>query len=298
VSGDELRALAERVSNRGRWGDDDERGTLNHITESVRLAALVEVRSGRTHSIAQDIDFVASARNPRPATLEIQTDDDIDRTVRDEFTIAAHGFATTHADAVGHCYFDDELYNGRARSAAVSDRGLEFGAITAQADGVVTRGVLLDVAAVRGTERLSPGDHVTPADLDAAERLAGTTVRAGDAIFVHVGSGRGADPAFLPDGTMTRVGLSAECLVWLHDHRVAVYSGDCVDVFPSPFPEYPDFFHQIALGRMGLAMLDCPNVGRLVELCRHEARSTFLLTYAPLRIPRGTGSPVNPLVMF
>ncbi|MFJ4223490.1 cyclase family protein [Microbacterium sp. NPDC089695] len=294
MNADDLRALAARVSNAGRWGADDQRGTLNLVTDAVRLAALTEVRDGSVHSIAREI--VVDGGDA--AALRLLPGDDIDRTLRDELVIAPHGFAMTHADAVGHCWFDGVMYNDRPAGSTITDRGLEANGLGAQQDGVVTRGVLLDVARARGVEALAPGEAVHPADLDAAVRLAGTEVRPGDAVFVRVGTGTAADPVTGPDGRIVRAGLAADCLSWLRGHDVAVYSGDCVDVFPSPVAEYPDYFHQIALGRIGLAFLDGPDVELLAELCRARRRATFLLMYAPLRVPRATGSAVNPVVMF
>ncbi len=274
---EELGVIAERVDNTGRWGENDQLGTLNFIDNSVRLAALAEVRRGEAHSIGRDLDFVVSRGNPRPAINVLIDVNDNDHTVRDELTIAPHGLASTHVDAVGHCFLDGELYNRRPARSALSEHGLEFGSIMSQKDGVLTRGVLLDVAAARGVAR---------------------RVRGGDAIFVRVGTALGEDPVFSVEGEMIRAGLGIECLEWIHARDIAIYSGDCVDVFPSPFPDYPDYLHQIALGRMGMAFLDCPDIERLGILCHREKRSTFLLTYAPLRVPYGTGSPVNPLVIF
>lgn len=294
---DALRAIAERVSNIGRWGADDERGTLNLIDDATRRRAVLEVRTGRAYSIGLDVDLSPSPPQERSARLTVVTSDsNADRTVSDELSIAVHGFATTHVDALGHCFYDGLVYGDRAVSDALDElRGLRFASITAQRHGVMTRGILLDVARSRGVERLEPGTAVEPADLEAAEKLAQTRVRSGDAIFVYVGTPPAAD---MEGDPLIRAGLSAECLVWMHERDVAVYSGDCVDVLPSPHPSYPDYLHQIALSRMGLVFLDNPDVGALRGICETEGRSTFLVSYAPLRIPGGTGSAVNPVVTF
>ena len=129
----------------------------------------------------------------------------------------------------------------------------------AQRGGIVTRGVLLDVAGARGVPFLTPGEAVTSDDLTAAERSSGTTVRTGDAVFVHVGLERREAEQGLEDPSV-RAGLDASCLPWLHTREVAVYSGDCVDQIPFPSAAVPLPLHQIGLVAMGLVLLDCPRL--------------------------------------
>lgn len=293
-SPEELHELFRRVQNWGRWGDDDQRGTLNLITDSVRLAALRGVRHGRSYPFGQTIRPGVSGS--AASTRDVTPDDERAVTVRDELTIAPHGFATTHIDALAHCFFDGYAYNGRARDAVLDGDGVRFGDIAALQAGVLTRGVLLDIAAALG--RLKPGTAITPADLDAAAHAAGVDVRAGDAVFVRSGRALpGGDPD--PDlGDPKRTGLRIDCLQWMHDRDVAVFGGDCVDVAPSPYPGYPDHLHQVALAGMGLVMLDLPDVEVLRDAVAHEGRSEFLLTALPLVIAGATGSAVNPVATF
>lgn len=295
---DELDRMFERVSNTGRWGPDDELGTLNHIHPESVVRAAGLVRSGRVVSIGLDLDTQHSAKNPQPVRHSINyLAHEHAIGALDEFTVATHGYALTHLDAVGHVYRDGEMYNGRRAADVMTGGGLTFGSIHAQREGIVTRGVLLDVAATRGVDWLATSDAVTVADLEAAETLADVRVGTGDAVFVRVGLGP-RESAEGPEDVTERAGLLPECVEWLHQREVAVYSGDCVEKLPSPYARYPIFLHHIGLASMGLVLLDCPHVEPLRAACTLEGRHDFLLVVAPLRLRQGTGSPVNPVCVF
>jgi len=294
---EELAELFRRCCNWGRWGPDDELGTLNYIDPAARVAAARLVRSGRAVSLGADLSTEPSAKNPRPVQHLMLYENHNGGSALDYVGVAPHGYAVTHLDAVAHVYWQDHVYGGRNAADVCTPRGLGFGSVYAQRDGIITRGVLLDVAAARGTRWLEPDEFVTPADLDAAERHARTRLRRGDAIFVHVGL-EAREAAHGPEDVSRRAGLHAGCLPWLHEREVAVYSGDCVERVPYPSAAMPVPLHQIGLAAMGLVLLDCPRMAGLVEACRAEERHEFLLSVAPLRIPAGTGSPVNPLALF
>lgn len=286
-----VRAVFASVCNWGRWGPHDQQGTLNLIDDSVRRAALATVTRGRTASIARAIDPAFDTA----AVLRMTTPADVaDVTARDELTISPHGFSVTHLDALAHCFFDGMAWNGRTASEAVGER-VGYGDAFALAQGILTRGVLLDVAGARGVSSLDVGDVVTPSDLEDAELLSGSRVRPGDAVFVRVGR---EDAERAGVDAMRRAGMSLETLRWLRERDVAVFSGDCVDRLPSPYPAYPDYFHQIALAGMGLVLLDNPDLEVLRQLSEDEGRSEFLLHAAPLPVVGATGSAVNPLVTF
>jgi kynurenine formamidase len=176
--------------------------------------------------------------------------------------------------------------------------GLACCDILVQKDGIFTRGVLLNIAAVRGLPWLSPDQGVYAADLDAAERRQSVRVESGDAIFVYTGLQK-REAAEGPENLGQRVGIMPDAIKWMHEREIAVYSGDCVDAFPNPYsPRYAIYFHAIALAAMGLILLDIPALEPLVKLCEELNRADFLLTMAPLRIKGGTGSPVNPIALF
>jgi kynurenine formamidase len=293
----EIVALFERCSNRGRWGEDDELGTLNYITDEKRRQAGTLVRLGRSVSIGRDLSTQADRLNVDPLRHRMLFDQDPPVSALDSFELAPHGFAVTHLDAVSHVFWRGNSYNGRSARDVLHARGLLAGSVHAQREGIFTRGVLLDVAAARAVPYLQPTDTVTAADLDAAERLSGLRVESGDAVFVHVGLER-REAEQGPEDPSVRAGLDAGCLPWLHEREVAVYSGDCVEKTPFHSDAVPLPLHQIGLVAMGLVLLDCPRLAGLVATCAELGRHDFLLTAAPLRIPGGTGSPVNPLCLF
>jgi kynurenine formamidase len=289
--------MFKELSNRGRWGVDDELGTLNFITEQTRIEAASEVRTGRSISISRVIDTVGGGANPPPARHRMHYYGADAISCGDSLDITIHGMATTHLDAVGHESFDHQLYNGRSVTESVLASGLHWANIAVQREGIFARGVLLDVCAGRDVAWLQPSDRITDADLAAAEALAATEVRSGDVVVVHSGYDRalrGGKPA----PSLNRAGLGPECLPWLHERQVAVFTGDCIEQLPSPYPRVPFPLHQIGLAAMGLVLLDSVVVDRLVDLCRALGRHTFLFTAAPLLIPQGTGSPVNPICTF
>jgi kynurenine formamidase len=293
----DLAWLYKRCSNVGRWGPDDERGTLNLITAAKRAEAARLVTEGRTVPLGRALKTEPSRVNRSPAVHRMLFAGHAPYMCHDAVEFAPHGYAVTHLDAPGHVFFDGLIWNGRDAAAVVTSAGLQFGSIRAFNDGVFTRGVLLDIAAARGVAWLADDDDVTPADLDLAEELAGVSVSPGDAIIVRIGLA--SREAVLGEEDPTRrAGLTSECLMWIKDRDVAVYSGDCVERRPSPYPTYPLPVHMIGMAAMGLVFLDNLAVEALRDTCRELDRWSFLLTCAPVVLDGATGSPVNPLAVF
>ena len=294
----DVEKLFDDVNNRGRWGPDDELGTLNYITSQKRVAAAGLVKAGRALSIARDLNTSQSPNNPSPVrhTMCYQAHEPIGAI--DEIALGMHGFTLTHLDAIAHVYRGQDVYNGRNASVVATPSGLTYCDILAQKDGIFTRGVLLNIARVRGVPWMAPDQGVFAADLDAAERLQRIRVESGDAIFVYTGLQK-RELTEGPENLGQRVGIMPDAIRWMHEREIAVYSGDCVDAFPNPYSlRYAIYFHAVALAAMGLILLDIPALEPLVEICDALGRSDFLLTMAPLRIKGGTGSPVNPIALF
>lgn len=297
-SEEQLEELFEELKNWGRWGDDDELGTLNLVTRDKSHRAAASVRSGRVVSTAFDLDTKQSDKNYLPTVHRmLMRSFDAAVTAIDEVTIVPHSFTVTHLDAVSHSNFGGILYNGRTASDTIDRFGIHLGSIHAMASGLVTRGVMLDVAAARDVPWLEPGTYVTEEDLDAAERHAGVSVEPGDAVLVRVGIGRYEDERGTEDISV-RAGLSPTCVRWLRERDVAVYGGDCFERLPLPYERYPWAFHQLAQAALGLVLLDNVDMEVLAAACAEEARNDFMFVLAPLRLPGGTGSAVNPLAVF
>lgn len=294
---DDVMALFERVSNIGRWGLEDERGTLNLITAEKRRAALALPRSGRVVPLGRPLATLGSAQRPPSAVHAMTSLGPHEISAQDLLVLSPHGFEMTHLDAVGHSFYGGRVWNGRLVAEIYASDGLRFGGVTAAEEGIVTRGVLLDVAAGRGVDHLERGDGVTADDLERAEAIASARVEPGDAVFVRTGLARRVQRGGI-DAPDLREGVLPDVIAWLRDRDVAVYSGDCIERLPSGYPHIPFPLHQIGMVAMGLAFLDNPDVEILADACRVERRNDFLLVVAPLRLQGGTASAVNPLAIF
>jgi kynurenine formamidase len=289
--------LFERLSNAGRWGAEDELGTLNFITPSKRTGAARLVTTGEVVSLARDLSTVPSPTNPQPVVHRMLYTSQTPRGAVDQMEIAAHGWAVTHLDAVGHMFYRGQLYNGRNAVDTIRSTGMDYGSIFAMRDGVVTRGVLLDIPAALGLPYLDETAEIDVDDLVAAERMAGTQVTSGDALIVRAGNVPRQQAA--RDATLDRLpGLGIDALGWLRDREVALFGGDCDDRVPSGFDTVPFPIHQLGLAAMGLCLLDNVEVEALGRHCASMERYEFMFVVAPLRLPAATGSAVNPLAIF
>jgi kynurenine formamidase len=296
VEADRLAELVAACSNTSRWGADDQLGTLNLITPETRRRAARLVAEGISISMASDL---SPQHTPATDSLErhaAYVDPAAPFAVADTVTLQVHGWST-HLDALGHIYNDGVGYNGRRKDDVFSPDGLAANAITSMRDGVFTRGVLLDVAAACGVAWLPAGHVITPQEIGRAEEAAGLHVEPGDALFLYTGLSErlaGEDAA----DSDHRAGVGVEAVLWMRQCDIALFGGDCVDVLPGLDPDLPLPLHQLGVAAIGLALLDWPDLGRLLATCRQLARWEFLLTVAPLRIVGGTGSPVNPIATF
>jgi kynurenine formamidase len=297
ITPEELVASFREVSNWGRWGDDDELGTLNFITPDVVKNAASLVRSGRVVSIAHDLSTERSPLNVEPIRHRMIYRGAHPHTALDEVVLWNHGMFQTHLDAVTHCFFEGKTYNGRSSEEIVLGTGLSFGSIMAMKDGIVTRGVLLDIPRARGVDSLPPEEWITAADLDAAEEVAGLKVGTGDAVIIRSGSST-RERAEDNKNPRSRPGLGVDTPRWFHEREVALVAPDCPERQPILYPEVGPNWHTATLVFMGLMLLDTPDSDTLAQACAEEGTSEFMFTTAPLRIPGGTGCPVNPLAVF
>ena len=301
---EELDRLYESLKNWGRWGDDDQRGTLNHLTDARRAAAAALVRSGASISLAHDLGTEPSPENPRPAQHHMLASGDARdssgipgyEAARDHLALDVHGLFTTHVDALSHMFVRGEMFGGRPASDVRSD-GARSNTVLSMADGVVGRGVLLDVPRALGRDYLDTGEVITVDDLETTERAQGVAAQAGDVLLVAWGreARRRAKGGF--DGFS---GLHAECLPWLQEREVAVLGSDGISD-PMPFvgtPDWPFPVHQIGITAMGLHLIDNMALAPLGDRCAGAGRWEFLFTMGPLRIPGGTGCPVNPVAVL
>ncbi len=285
------------LSNWGRWGERDQRGTLNWLTPERARDAAQGVRSGRTVSCARALDTEAAPDNRLPA-VHLMMGTATEGWGGDYFALAPHGYATSHLDALCHIFHEGRLYNGYPIER-VTAHGAQELAVDALADGIVGRGVLLDVPRARGARYVAAGEAIHPEDLERAESAAGLRVAEGDLLLVRTGRWVERAERGVWDPHERMAGLHAACLPWLHQRRVAALGGDGVsDVVPSGIDDVRLPIHTVGIVAMGLTLLDNLDLDALAEACDEEGRSEFLLTIAPLRIRGGTASPVNPIAVF
>ena len=289
--------MFHRCSNTGKWGSNDELGTLNYITPAKRIAAAGLVKTGEVVSVGRDLSTRQTKSNGQPVSHIMMYTDRNSPSCTDYFSIFPHGMVVTHMDALCHFSWNDQFYNGRKRSESLSASGAKWGSIYAQRQGIFTRGVLLDVAAARGVPWYKPDEYVTVADFEAAEKRQHLRVESGDAIFVRTGMER-MEAELGEQDTYPRAGLHPECVEWMHNRQASVYGGDCIEKLPFPSESFTSAMHMIVLASMGLPILDWPALTELAKTCERVNRWDYLLTTAPLRLPGGTASPINPLCIF
>ncbi|MFI6347234.1 cyclase family protein [Streptomyces sp. NPDC050560] len=284
-------------SNWGRWGPEDERGTLNHITDKARARGVEEAREGRVVSLARRVTPVPLggpipfAPGPAPAAVlqMLSFTGSPARALSDVLVVNTHHAGLTHIDALAHVPVNGQVYPGVPLSDAVARGGVAHGSTGAFADGLATRGVLLDLAP---GDRLPPGHLVMGHDLDAAEARAGVRVESGDALVVRGGRPVRGIPEEPPPV------MTLDAVRWLADREVSLYAGDVGDPPPLPGATGPMPLHGIALARLGMPLIDGTETDLLATTATELARAAFLFTLAPIPVTGATGIPVNPLAIF
>jgi kynurenine formamidase len=298
----EFRDLFKAVSTWGRW--DGDRGALNHMTPARTAAAARLVRSGATVTLSQPLKTVARIDVPQPADhhMTMLTDVDIGsgsvRFAKDYVGVDYHNDGHSHIDAFSHVAYDGRLYGGIS-DRSVTSEGAGAGSIEVLKDGLVGRGVLLDVPRVRGVSWIEPGDHVFREDLEAAERAQGVRVGTGDILLVRTGHARRQAERQPWDTGKAKAGLHPTVATFLAERCVAVLGSDGNnDTAPSTTDGIGFPIHVLAINAMGIHLLDYLQFEDLIRRCEEAGRWEFLFAAAPLRIERGTGSPLNPTAIF
>jgi kynurenine formamidase len=310
VSVTEFERIFESVKNWGRWGPEDTLGTLNYVTpEKVREAAAL-VRSGRRVSMAIPINKAAGPDNPMPATLlmvqghDVPVDESQVRFGLDWLGMAAHGDAHTHVDALCHLSYGGVTYNGRMANEVLRSNGATEQDIAVYHEGVVGRGVLLDLPKLRGVPWLEPGEAVTRAELEKCEAAQGVELREGDFLVFRTGHHRRRlelgpwdnSPPPLGEG---KAGLHVDTIPWMHERRIAAFlpDGDG-EAVPSVVDGITYPIHPLQIVAMGMLVSDSLQFEELAVACEEEARHEFMVVGLPLRLPGATGSPWNPIAIF
>jgi kynurenine formamidase len=287
------------LSNWGRWGKDDQLGAINLITAAKRKQAASLVQEGVTVSLAGDVNTERSADNGQPYEhVMTQTGPG---GAGDSLSVSFHGYAHTHIDAFAHRFFEGKMWNGFSYEEVTKEEGAKKNAIYNLHNGIFTRGILMDIARLKGVPYLEPGTRIFIEDLEAWEKQAGVKVGPGDAIFIRTGRwARRAKMGPWNAGVET-AGLDPSVLPWLKRRDVAILGSETAqDATPPPAGSElgPLALHDFALIVLGVQLMDDTNLDAISEAAAARKRWEFLLTAAPLPVTNGTGSPINPIAVF
>jgi kynurenine formamidase len=306
----EFDKIFEQVKNWGKWGPDDQLGTLNYITPQKVVEAAKLVSTGRRVSMEIPINKVAGPDNPNPAIHFVSQGHDIDinssglRFGLDFLGMVCHGDCHTHVDALCHISYKGKTYGGRVATDVLTTKGATTLDIANYGNGLVGRGVLLDIPRFRGVKWLEPGEAVMRAELEACEKAQGVQIGEGDIFVFRTGHHRrrlelGAwDNSWPPVGE-GKAGLHVDTVPWMHERRIAAFlpDGDG-EAVPSTVEGMLYPIHPLQIAAMGMLASDSLQFEDLAKACEEEGRFEFMVVGLPLRLPGGTGSPWNPIAIF
>jgi kynurenine formamidase len=301
VTAEMVQRWQRELSNQGRWGADDQLGTLNLITPEHRVRAAQLVREGISVSLSHDYIKERAEDATSPWGHDI-LGSPTSAFLSDRYTIAYHGYAHSHMDALCHNSSGGLMYNGIPRttvdSVANGDGCVRLGIDKAK-QGVIGRGILIDIARLKGVDYLEPGTAIYVEDLEAWERQAGVRVGEGDVLFVRAGRwARRAEEGPWATGRLG-AGLHASVAPWLKERGVAMLGSDYInDVLPSQVEGVAMPIHLLTLVTMGMWLFDNLDLEALGDVAAEQNRWEFMLVAAPLAVPGGTGAPLNPVAIF
>jgi kynurenine formamidase len=297
--------FVRELSNWGRWGKDDQMGAVNLITPAKRKEALATVKEGFSVSMARTAEMEKAIDNPRPIVLERagrggapakNPASDISA-ASDSLSVSYHGLVHTHMDSFCHRAYKGQMYNGMPMSS-ITDKGCVVGSVFSFKNGIITRGVLMDIPRLKGVDYLEPGTRIYPEDLDAWVKQAHLKVLPGDAVLIRTGRWALRD-AKGPYDTSKLAGLYITCAQWLHAHDAAILGSDAAeDVHPSGIEGIVEPIHALVLMAMGMPIFDNLDLEAVSKEAAKRNRWDFLVTASPTAVPGETGSVLNPIATF
>ena len=307
----EVLGYFDSLSNWGRWGGDDQMGTLNFLGPDKVKRAVSLVEEGATVSCARTVMFEPAPDIPVPP-IHFMTESGegwasgqkvTTRTAQgstDFFGMIFHGYAITHVDSLAHFFWEGKMYNDQPAHLVSTGLGATVESIELAKEGIVTRGVLVDAPMIRGVDWLERGEGVMPEDILAAEERCGFKIEEGDVLLVRTGNlhRRNTEGPWNPR-ELGSSACQAACLPLFHERGIAMLGSDTGnDVMPTGYPSMTNPIHQVGIVAMGLWILDNANLEELAQACRERNRWEFMLSIGPLRLNNTTGSPVNPIAIF
>jgi kynurenine formamidase len=315
--------IRDQCRNWGRWGIEDELGTLNLVTEEARRRAAAEVRTGTAISASRVLrpENDVFGRTERQM-VRLPSDPPValgaPNFVIDKWSVSHHGESHTHMDSTAHVVFEGKTYNGRDASDVVNNtEGATHGDIAAiAASGIFARGVLLDMPTVLADDpafdperHLERGHAISPQELSRAVTVAGVKFEEGDVLLLRTGfptaldqcarEEHGGDRERVDRNKLGCAGLHPSAMPLLKQWGVSLLGTDTHgEANPPGMPEFPFSTHILALVDMGLPILDNATFEELARVCSERQRYTFAVSLNPLPYEGGTGSPVNPIVLM
>jgi kynurenine formamidase len=299
--------IAAAVNNWGRWGADDERGTLNLISDETVRAAVASVKDGKRFSLAlpmsedgPQLGFVPGRTNPVRTTIadmDLVGEDEGGPRFNDD-AVSMGVQAATHLDALSHVSYDGRLYNGFPTSSINADSGsTRLGA--EKIGPVISRGVLLDLAGAAGVDRLDGGHALTPSDLDQAEEFGRVTVGEGDVVLLRTGQMQLLHAGDKMNYVISSPGPSMQSVRWFHERGVALVATDNLtfEVYPGEVAGLELPVHMLHIVEMGLVQGQNFDLEELAADCEDDGRYAFLINATPEPIVYAAGAPVTPTVV-
>jgi kynurenine formamidase len=293
-SADEFDQMFQQVKNWGRWGKDDQLGAANLITDVKRRQALALARTGLVVSLAHPPLKEVAADNPNPFNHTMNRG-----LSTDTYSVSYHGWAHSHIDALCHILYKNQTYNGYAREEVLTEKGCVKLGVENLKNGVVTRGVLLDIPRLKNVPYLEPGTPVFVEDIEAWEKKAGVKVAPGDAIFLRTGRWARRENLGPWAAQRNEAGYHASVAPWLKERGVSFLGHDgAQDVLPSLVEGINLPVHTLAITALGIDILDNQDLEAVAETAARLNRWEFLLMVAPVPVTGGTGFPANALAIF
>ena len=304
------------LSNWGKWGDDDQMGTLNYINDSVRLNAASLLKNGHSVSCSRPIEFEYAPDTPNPPVhYMIESGDGLSseypfndskisakpsQVAMDYIGMIFHGHSITHIDSLAHFFWNGKMYNNQPAYLISTSLGATTESVDLASAGIVSRGILIDVPKIRNIPWVERGEGVLPEDIIKAEEKFGFKIQEGDVLLIRTGQyKRRLDEGPVNPSVEGSAACHPACLPLFHERKISMLGSDTGnDVLPPLYSEVNMPIHQIGIVAMGLWILDNANLEDLSEACEKFQRWEFFININPLRLSNSTGSPVNPIVLF
>ena len=290
----EFDALFQQVKNWGRWGPNDQLGSANLVDAAKRKQAIALAKTGETVSLAHNPLTEKADDNANPFEHTMLRGNSMDR-----YAVSYHGYAHSHIDALCHILYKDQTYNGYARADVNTDKGCTKLGIQNLKNGVVTRGILIDIPRLRNVPYLEPGTALYVEDLEAWEKKAGVKIASGDAILLRTGRWARREALGPWNVGQKMAGLHASVTPWIKARGVAFVGSDAAeDVVPSMVEGVALPVHTLFITALGINLLDNQDLEALGEMAAKLNRWAFMLTINPVPVTGGTGFPLNAIAMF